>query len=184
MAGVKVPNDRTTKQPVKAFCRNPACREKSGELFTFYVRNDRFCCPKCKADRSPIVGLWSLTHLLLPHPLGPIRGNGGKRFVIACDNKRAYLATATNQESATGDPEVANCPGCLECAKQIPGALNPVRTFVVPEGAQYVTVDEPEQLSPPVPTAIVDPNPVPITEDPAPDFEVPTPPSNAEPDTE
>jgi hypothetical protein len=117
MPGIKVPEDRTIHQPAAGFCRNPECRDDDRE-FRFTVENDRFACPKCGADRSPQVGLLVLTHLLLPHPQGPILGKAG-RWVIACDDERAYLATATNLEAATDNAKIANCPGCIAKAEQL-----------------------------------------------------------------
>lgn len=133
--GVKVPDDRTIAQPVIAVCRNPQCREE-GKPFQFFIEHDNFCCPKCGADRSPTVSVQVLTHLLLPHPRGPVRGSGGRRFVIACDDKRAYLATATNLEAATDQEKVANCPGCLANAKAIDPERFKTKTFIVPRGDQ------------------------------------------------
>lgn len=111
MAGIAMPKDRTVKQPATGFCRNKHCRI-DGKEFQFPVEHDRFACPKCGADSKPMVGVLVLTHLLLPHEQGPLKGRSG-RWVIACDDQRAYLATATNQEAATDNAEVANCPGCL-----------------------------------------------------------------------
>lgn len=121
--GVKVPKDRTINQPATGFCRNPECRE-DGQEFNFQVEHDNFCCPKCGADRAPLIGVLVLTHLLVRHEQGPIIGKGGLRWAIACDEKRAYLATATNQEAATDNAEVANCPGCLQNAEKL-GLIKP-----------------------------------------------------------
>jgi hypothetical protein len=50
---------------------------------------------------------------------GPIIGDGGLRYRIACDQSRAYLATVTNLEAATDNPKIVNCPGCRkEAIKQ------------------------------------------------------------------
>lgn len=116
---VKVPNDRITHQPARGFCRNPQCRDQSDQEFHFDVKNDHFACPKCGADREPMAGLLSLVHLLIRNPDGPIIGAGGLRYAIGCDLKRAYLATITNQEAATDNIEIANCPGCLERARSL-----------------------------------------------------------------
>lgn len=70
-----------------------------------------------------MVGLLVLTHLLIRDPNGPIKGHLG-RFKLACNTKRAYLATITNLEAATGDPSIANCPGCLAAAQKL-GIKNP-----------------------------------------------------------
>ncbi len=116
---VKIPNDRTTHQRVRGFCRNPECRERSDEEFHFDVENDHFACPKCGAHKEPMAGLLVLIHLLIRNPAGPIIGSGGLRYALGCDLKRAYLATLTNQEAATDDPDVANCPGCLDRARSL-----------------------------------------------------------------
>lgn len=119
MSGIVVPEDRVVNQPATGFCRNPKCREKSTEEFTFQVEHDRFACPKCGADSAPMVGLLVLTHLLVPEKGGPIKGKGGLTYRIGCDQKRAYLATVTNQEAATDNPKIANCPGCLAAAEKL-----------------------------------------------------------------
>ena len=114
-----MPGDRTTKQPAVGICFNPVCKERSeDQWFEFAVNNDKFCCPKCKSDRPPFVTLKTLTHYLRQCPDGPIQGSGGLRYEIACDPKRAYLATPTNNEAATGVLEIVNCPGCLESSKE------------------------------------------------------------------
>lgn len=119
MTGARVPGDRTVKQPATGFCRNPECREQSNEEFHFRVEHDHFSCPKCGANAASMVGVLVLTHLLIRHEKGPIIGKGGLRYAIGCDEVRAYLATTTNQEAATDNPEIANCPGCLEQAKKL-----------------------------------------------------------------
>ena len=117
--GGRVASDRTTKQMARGFCRNPECQDKPGEQFEFDVEHDHFACPKCGADRPPMIGLLTLTHLLLRNEQGPILGTGGLRYALGCDSKRAYLATHSNNEAATGDIEVANCPGCLARAESL-----------------------------------------------------------------
>jgi hypothetical protein len=113
MSGIAIPSDRTTKQPVRAYCYNPECKPVDGDRFEFGVSNDRFACPKCGAFLPPMVGVLSLVHLLVRDPKGPIIGEGGLRWRLACEERRAYLATVTNNEAATVVREVANCPGCL-----------------------------------------------------------------------
>lgn len=119
MGGIAVPQDRTLKQPVKGFCRNPRCQEKSNQEFQFKVENDLFACPKCGADRPPTVGVLVLTHLIIPQKNGPIIGKGGTQHRLACDDTRAYLATATNLEAASDNPNVANCPDCIKEADRL-----------------------------------------------------------------
>ena len=109
--GIMIPRDRSTRQPVLAYCRNPECRENGNE-FEFLTENDRFCCPKCGADEPRFVGIKTLIHFLIPDRDGPISGSGSNYF-IACDTRRAYMATFTNLEQCTGDPACANCPDCL-----------------------------------------------------------------------
>jgi len=45
---------------------------------------------------------------------GPIVGDFGLRFKLACEGKRDYLATETNEEAATGDYRAVNCESCLK----------------------------------------------------------------------
>jgi hypothetical protein len=116
---VKMPEDRVVTQPARGFCRNPQCRENDNQEFTFQVEHDHFSCPKCGANKAPMVGVQVLTHLLIRNEHGPIIGVGGLRYAIGCDTRRAYLATLTNLEAATDNIEVANCPGCLDRAKSL-----------------------------------------------------------------
>jgi hypothetical protein len=114
MAGILVPTDRTTKQQAVGYCLNPECLDRSDQgRFEFPVEHDRFACPKCGATGSPMVGLLALVHLLVRDPKGGLIGAGGLHYRLACDQTRAYLATVTNQEAATGDVASVNCPGCL-----------------------------------------------------------------------
>jgi hypothetical protein len=114
MAGIIIPTDRTTKQQPRGYCLNPECLESSDqERFEFDVDHDRFACPKCGANSSPMAGLLVLTHLLMRDHKGPLIGAGGLKYRVACDDTRAYLATVTNQEAASGDVTAVNCPGCL-----------------------------------------------------------------------
>ncbi len=124
---IAIGKDRSVKQPVRAFCRNPQCRTKMGEKFEFQVEHDRFCCPKCGADKEPYIGVFSLAHHLVPDTGGPIVGMGGRRFKLGCDSRRAYLATTTNNESATDQPAYVNCPGCLAAIKKL-GIVDPTGT--------------------------------------------------------
>jgi len=120
MAGVSVPHDRTTKQPLRGYCLNPECREQPDDSrFEFEAHNDHFVCPKCGADSPFLVGLLTLTHLLLPDPKGKIQGSEGIRYRFACDGERSILATPTNNEAATGVLELVNCPGCLQAADSL-----------------------------------------------------------------
>lgn len=116
MAGIIIPGDRTKKQPVRAYCMNPECRETStDERFEFDVENDKFACPKCGNDHPSSVGVLALVHFLVKDPKGPIRGGEG-RYRLACDAARVVLATNTNREAASGMFEAVNCPGCLKVA--------------------------------------------------------------------
>lgn len=115
---IQIPDDRTIKQPSKAFCRNPKCRT-DGKEFVFKVEHADVECPKCGADRVPMVGMLTMTHLLVPDPKGPVRGQGGLTYKMACESDRAYLATATNLEAATDNPKVVTCDGCLSVAEKL-----------------------------------------------------------------
>ncbi len=116
---IVVPQDRTINQPVTAFCRNPQCREVSDQEFRFCVEHAHVACPKCGANQEPFVGVLTLTHQLVPHPKGPIIGYTGRRYKLACDDRRAYLATTTNNEAATDQPGVVNCPGCRAAIEKL-----------------------------------------------------------------
>lgn len=103
--------DQTTKQPVIWRCPNPECRESN--LANYYeFESDYPECPKCKLG-PPAVRKRVLIHILVRDPKGPIAGQYGLRYRLACDPKRWQLATPTNGEAATGDIAAANCPGCL-----------------------------------------------------------------------
>ena len=119
MTGIAIPHDRTDQQPLRGYCLNPACLEDSADQrFEFDVEHDRFACPKCGGQDAPMVGLLVIIHLLIRDAKGPIKGQMA-RFRVACNTKRAYLATLTNMEAATGDPSIANCPGCRAEAKRL-----------------------------------------------------------------
>lgn len=151
--GVTVPRDRVLHQKVTGFCRNPQCQEKSNEMFTFTVEHDNFSCPKCGANQSPMIGLFALIHLVIPDKAGPIFGQGGVRWAFGCDRKRAHLATPTNQEAVTSDPEQVNCPGCLQVAEKL-GIRRALGTALVHTG------EAPEPFSGPVSVAV--PSGVPV----------------------
>lgn len=119
MSSVVMPRDRTNKQPARGFCRNPQCREEAQADFTFEIRHAHVACPKCGANRSPMVGVFVITHLLLPVKGGPLRGSDGRSYALVCDDKRAYTATHSNLEAASGDIEVVNCPQCVDNAKKL-----------------------------------------------------------------
>ena len=108
---IALPDDRTLKSPSVGFCRNPQCRERSDQEFRFAIEHD-CVCPKCGANREPMVGVLVLTHALVPDKKGPVMGQGGSRWKIACESKRAYLATATNLEAATNNQDLVTCAAC------------------------------------------------------------------------
>jgi|LakMenEpi03Aug12_release.lakeMendotaPanAssembly.Ray.scaffolds.fasta_scaffold770787_1 hypothetical protein len=116
MSGIVIPKDRTTAEPVLGYCYNKQCRPQGKDRFEFIADNDMFACPKCGNDQPPLVGQLVLIHLLVQDRLGPIEGSPGLRYRIACNSKRAYLATATNLEAATVEREAANCATCLKNA--------------------------------------------------------------------
>lgn len=119
MSGIVIPNDRSESHPIRGYCYNPKCLDSSDqERFEFNVENDLFCCPKCGACEGPMVGMLVLIHLLVQDKNGPVKGAGGIRYRLACDSKRAYTATVTNLEAATGDIRAANCPQCLAAAEK------------------------------------------------------------------
>ena len=109
---VSIPTDRTSNQPAIGFCRNKDCAVNE-QQFRFPVDGSAVVCPKCGASDDGAVGLVVLIHLLTPDNEGPITGMHGRRWRLACDKDRAYLATVTNMEAATVLKEAANCPDCL-----------------------------------------------------------------------
>ena len=113
-----VPLDRCSKQPATGYCFNPECRDKSTDSrHEFPITGDSVRCDKCGSDSPLMVGLLVLIHLLVLDRDGPIVGSQGLRYRFVCDPKRSHLATTTNLEAATGDPTVANCPGCLKALR-------------------------------------------------------------------
>lgn len=114
-----IPEDRTQKQPVSCFCRNPDCVEiPGGMFFVFQHEHSHVECPKCGATEAPMVGVFVITHYMAKLPKrGQIVGVGGLRYTVACDEKRNYLATATNMEAASDQIEAVTCPGCLEAIR-------------------------------------------------------------------
>lgn len=132
--------DQTTKQPVVWRCQNPVClptpeeiaeiiNSKAGinepiktaggliyrpSLRSFDFESQYPTCPKCSYTGPPVVNKRSLIHVLLQDRNGPIVGEKGLRWFIACDPKRRTLATTTNGEACTGNSSQANCPGCLK----------------------------------------------------------------------
>ncbi len=130
---VKIPGDRTNKQPVHCFCKNPEClNESSHEFFVFEAENEVIECPKCGANESPMIGVFSLTHFITRDPMGPIRGMGGLRYKLACDGKRAFIATNTNNEAGTDQPEVVTCPECVKLITEGKVLVKPNFLFAQP----------------------------------------------------
>jgi len=130
--------DRTKKQPRRFMCVNPRCGDtgQSGTFERFQFNADKDTCPKCKGSGYPYVVLMALVHLLIPDPQGRIMGGDG-RYRMACDPSRHYLATTTNQEAATGDPEAVNCPGCLEVIAKA-SIQEPTGSLIVPSSDESI----------------------------------------------
>lgn len=112
-------DQQTTKQPVFWFCSNPDCRanplEKPSEMFKF--ERDEPKCPKCTSG-PPVVHKMALIHLVVPDQNGQIFGDQKRRFILACDPKRDYIATRRNGEAGSGDPNCITCPGCIALVKK------------------------------------------------------------------
>ncbi len=131
---VRIPEDRTNMQPIIAQCNNPQCSE-NGQSFKFvHEHGNEISCPKCHASQSPMISMLVLIHFLVRDDKGLVIGDGGLRYKLACDQKRAYLATYTNQEAATGLLECANCPQCLENARQLGIKINGFELLMQPQG--------------------------------------------------
>jgi len=120
--GIIIPYDRTQLQQPVGYCVNPACVPKGKTRFEFPVDHSNFSCPKCGGDKPPAVGLLVLTHFLTKNPQGKIVSLGIS-YSLACDESRAYMATVSNLEAASGDPEAVNCEGCLKKINDM-GLLN------------------------------------------------------------
>jgi hypothetical protein len=113
---IVIPNDRTCRQPVTAYCTYKKCLV-NGKRFEFPTEGNVHC-PKCGATEAPTIGLLALVHLMVEDPAGPIPGEGGLRWRLACDPTREHLATVTNMEAASDQIVAVNCPGCLKVAEQ------------------------------------------------------------------
>ena len=103
-------DDRTKHQPITWRCFNPECAAVGQRCYDFTADSPQ--CPKCGAN-PPFVAARALIHMLVKDKSGPIPGDFGVRYKLACEGKRDYLATMTNEEAASGDSRVVNCPGCL-----------------------------------------------------------------------
>ena len=110
--GVRKLDGQTTKQPTVWRCQNPDCLESSLDRFYEFER-DEPTCPKCGLT-EPAVIKKALIHFLIRDSKGPIRGDMGMNFRMACSPMRAYIATTENGEAGTGDISAATCPGCLK----------------------------------------------------------------------
>jgi hypothetical protein len=112
--GVHIPAERSIKQRQFAYCTNPECRENGAE-YHWEIKHDWTCCPKCGANQAPMVGILAKIHLMVRDKTGPLQGNGGLRYRLACDTKknREGISTLTNYEVATDQKEVCNCQDCL-----------------------------------------------------------------------
>lgn len=128
-SAILIPDDRTQRQPITAYCVNVECIPQGASRFEFPVEHEAVCCPKCGATEAPMIGLLALIHFLIRTPKGPILGSGGIRFGMACDPQREYLATGTNLEAATDQLEASNCPQCRRVA--IERNLNPLQGTVL-----------------------------------------------------
>jgi|GEM_PF-3289336 hypothetical protein len=138
-----IPNDRTQKQPVMAFCRNPECLDSSDQKrFEFPVEHAQVACPKCGATEAPYIGLMSLIHFMQRNPAGKILGQGGLRYQLACSAERPYMATLTNDEAATDQLVAVNCPGCLKAAHE--KKLKDKQGIVIDENMAAKLYREPE----------------------------------------
>ena len=107
--------DQTVLQPVIWTCQNPQCKPPGRHSFDF--QSDYAVCPKCKAEGYPLVQKVTLIHFLLPQIDGPIAGQYS-RYCLPCDPKRDNMATQTNGEAATDQPQLVNCPGCLNAMQK------------------------------------------------------------------
>jgi hypothetical protein len=113
-SGIAIPSERSIKQRQYAYCANPQCAV-GGKEFTFEVEHSYFCCPKCGANKPPLVGMLAKIHLMVQDRNGTFEGIGGLRYRIACDtaHQREHVSTLTNHEMGTADRTVCNCQDCL-----------------------------------------------------------------------
>lgn len=113
--------DQTTTQPVVWQCPNPDCKDTPLDYY-FEFESPYPECPKCGLG-PPAVQKRVLIHYLVRDSKGPIIGQMGMRYRMACMPRRMQLATGTNGEAATGDPNQVNCPGCLQSPELIHGLV-------------------------------------------------------------
>jgi hypothetical protein len=119
-SGIVIPEERSHKQRNYAFCANPACAE-NGQEFRFEIEHTLSPCPKCGANKPPLIGMVAKVHLMISDRMGPFEGIGGLRYRIACDTKgtREGVSTVTNHELGTDDRSVCNCIDCLKQADRL-----------------------------------------------------------------
>lgn len=122
--------DQTNKQPVIWRCPNPMCAEQSTDSW-YEFTSDYPECPKCGLT-APAVSKRALIHFLAMDMQGPIVGQMGLRYVLACSPTRVVLATFTNGEAATNYPSQVNCPGCLASAVYQAKLIHGVAMYLQP----------------------------------------------------
>lgn len=102
------------KQPIVWRCLNPHCRpDKFRPTIMFDFESDEAKCPKCSLG-PPMVVKRALIHMLVMIENGPIVGDMGMRYRVACDAKRDYVTNGRDGEAGTGDIRQVNCPACLK----------------------------------------------------------------------
>lgn len=84
-----------------------------GKYREFEADDPAPACPACGA-MEPAVQILTDIHLLIVDPQGPIYGQSGLRYRIACEPRRDILAVPLGEHyAATPEIRAVTCPSCL-----------------------------------------------------------------------
>lgn len=109
--GVEGTPDRTDRHRLKWIC--DACPDRKTGKRPLIFESDYPECPSCgRNGLAQGIRLMTLIHLIVPSKYGPIVGQHGRRYFLACDRTRATTATPTNREACTNRTGMVNCDNC------------------------------------------------------------------------
>jgi hypothetical protein len=129
--GVEGSKERTHKHPLTWICSN--CVEPNTKHPTRFT-SDYPECPRCGTSGFPGVRIMSLIHLMVPSKFGPLKGQHGRRYFLACDPQREHGGTPENREAITNKIQVINCVSCLAWVKKnVPSGIKDTLQLSVKE---------------------------------------------------